>query len=284
MYRKALVGDKFLYFVHAPPQTELDKKPEKKRPAPPDPNEPLLYASVYYFWWAFLRLNGDYLTCCERGGKGKMASVYKHFGDVRDGRRRSTDKARPNAPVDEFREWWIEKGAELFAEPQTDEEIRVVKGKPKPEDTEGRLLLSIPLAGNVDVTAHHIGKMLRPIFRDYQKKNGHYSQAQLKPEDGYRLSILYLTLKIAHAEMKLRKSGKLYKQWELVDEASIPVKIKSEDDDITAIKSKIVSLALNRATRLIANAGRGKFPDYSRPRPGDFVFYQTRPRAARKKT
>lgn len=283
MYRKALVGEKFLYFVHAPPQTDLDKKPEKKRPAPPDPNEPMLYASVYYYWWAFLRLNNDYLACCERGGKGKMANVYKQFGDVRDGYRKSTDKSRPKGQVDEFREWWIEKGAELFAEPQTEELIRVVKGKPTSKDTEGRLLLSIPLAGNVDVTVHEIGRILRPIFSDYQKENGHYSRARCKPKDKYRLSVLYETLKIAHAEVKFRGEGKIYKQWELADEANIPVKIKDEYEDITAIKSKIVSLALNRATRLIANVGRGSFPDFSKPRAGEFVFYQTRPRSPRRK-
>lgn len=283
MYRKALVGGKFLYFVHAPPQTELDNKPERKRPEPPDPKEPKLYASVYYYWWAFLRLNADYIACCERGGKGKMAAVYEDFGDVRDGRRKSTVPGQLKGSVDEFREWWIERGAYLFAEPQTDEFIRIVDGRPKAADIEGRILLSIPLAGNIDVTTHTVGQMLRPLFRDYQKANGHYSQARYKPKDNYRLSVLNQTLKIAHAELNFRKVGKIYKQWQLADKAEVPVQVKDEDEDVSAIKAKIVSLALNRATRLIANAGRGSFPDFSNPRPGDFVFYKTRPRTPRKK-
>ncbi len=39
--------------------------------------------SPYYWWWAFLRLNEDYVKCCELGGKGKLANLYKDFGDVR---------------------------------------------------------------------------------------------------------------------------------------------------------------------------------------------------------
>ena len=201
MYRKALVGGKFLYFVHAPPLTELDKKPEKKRPKSPDPSGPPLYASVYYYWWAFLRLNGDYIACCERGGKGNMASVYRHFGDIRDGHRKSTDLSKPKGQVDEFREWWIERGAKLFAEPQTKENIRIVTGVPTKKDTDGRVLFSVPLAGNVGVTIHALGGVIRRMLPEFQKKHGHYSNAKLKPEDKYRLSVLFETLKIARAEL-----------------------------------------------------------------------------------
>ena len=108
MYRKALVGGEFLYFVHAPPQTDLDTKPEARRPTAPNPSDGKLRASVYFYWWAFLRLNEEYIDCCKRGGTGKMAKLYRDFGDIRDGTRKSTDPKSRAGQVDEFREWWIE--------------------------------------------------------------------------------------------------------------------------------------------------------------------------------
>lgn len=281
MYRKALVNGEFLYFVHAPPQTEFDTNPEAKRPQPPDPKAPKLYASVYYYWWAFLRLNGDYIECCERGGKGKMAKLYESFGDIRDGRRKSTDPNAKPGEVDEFREWWIERGAKLFAEPETKELIRVLSSFPKVHDNASRALLSIPLAGNVDVTLHAIGAILRPMFRQFQRENGHYSRAMFKPEDNYRLSVLYETLKIANAEIANRKKVRPDKQYVLVDDANIPVQLKDENDDITVIKGKIVSTALKRANCLIANVGEGRFPDFSTPTADAFVFFK--PRARKRK-
>ena len=59
--------------------------------------------SPYYWWWQYLRRNEDYLKCCERGGKGKLAALYRDFGDVRS---------------DDFHRWWTheQRGAQLFGE------------------------------------------------------------------------------------------------------------------------------------------------------------------------
>ena len=40
--------------------------------------------SPYYWWWAYLKRNQDYLECCANGGEGRLAHLYKDFGDVRD--------------------------------------------------------------------------------------------------------------------------------------------------------------------------------------------------------
>lgn len=67
-----------------------------------------LERSPYYFWWAYLRENEQYLDCCNRDGKGKLASLYKDFGDVRS---------------DDFKAWWggkLQKGPYLFAERKLD--------------------------------------------------------------------------------------------------------------------------------------------------------------------
>lgn len=47
--------------------------------------------SAYYWWWQFLKRNDEYLKCCEKEGKGKLARLYADFGDVRG---------------DDFWEWW----------------------------------------------------------------------------------------------------------------------------------------------------------------------------------
>lgn len=59
--------------------------------------------SPYYWWWAYLRRNEDYLSCCELGGVGEMAELYRDFGDVRE---------------EDFHKWWTadERGARLFGE------------------------------------------------------------------------------------------------------------------------------------------------------------------------
>ena len=63
------------------------------------------HRSPYYWWWAYLRRNSDYLACCERGGMGEMAELYRDFGDVRQ---------------DDFHGWWTAdgRGAGLFGEQQ----------------------------------------------------------------------------------------------------------------------------------------------------------------------
>ena len=67
-----------------------------------------LEKSPYYWWWAYLRENKQYLDCCENGGTGELAVLYKDFGDVRS---------------DDFKAWWggkLQKGVYLFAERKLD--------------------------------------------------------------------------------------------------------------------------------------------------------------------
>jgi hypothetical protein len=47
--------------------------------------------SAYYWWYQCLKRNSAYIKCCENGGKGKLADVYAHMGDVR---------------TNNFWEWW----------------------------------------------------------------------------------------------------------------------------------------------------------------------------------
>ena len=78
--------------------------------------------SVFYWWWAYLKRNTEYLICCEANGAGPLASLYQDFGDVRG---------------DDFRSWWggtFQRGAYLFAERQSELTVKTIDG---PNDLDG---------------------------------------------------------------------------------------------------------------------------------------------------
>src|SRR5262249_29513954 len=81
----------------------------KNRPNP----ERAWRKSEYYWGWEYLGRKPKYLKPCQSGGRGRMAALYRDFGDVRK---------------DDFKAWWTEKdrGAELFAEPPVDKSVHVV--------------------------------------------------------------------------------------------------------------------------------------------------------------
>ena len=105
----------------------------KNKPAPKSAWE----NTVYYWWWAYLKRNADYLSCCESGGAGKLASLYADFGDVRG---------------DDFKAWWTfkvngeDRGAYLFAEPSVESSVKVLKEGEKAASEAEVLTVSLPLS------------------------------------------------------------------------------------------------------------------------------------------
>ena len=88
--------------------------------------------TVYYWWWAYLKRNTEYLECCENNGEGKLASLYADFGDVRG---------------DDFRDWWTKdsRGFRLFAEPRTEDTIRLLEDGEEARDGVEMMTVSVPL-------------------------------------------------------------------------------------------------------------------------------------------
>ncbi|MCL7408177.1 hypothetical protein [Marivivens donghaensis] len=90
-----------------------DEHPEKRAPHPWE-------YSVYYWWWEFLRRHEGYKKCCENGGKGRYASLYKDWGDIHSS---PYWEWWSKKVVDEHGDTWM-RGEYLFAEPLRS--IRVV--------------------------------------------------------------------------------------------------------------------------------------------------------------
>jgi hypothetical protein len=59
------------------------RKPSVRKANLRNPAQEELESTVHYWWWRFLKKSTLYLACCERDGSGRLAALYKDFGDVR---------------------------------------------------------------------------------------------------------------------------------------------------------------------------------------------------------
>jgi hypothetical protein len=111
--------------------------------------------SPYYWWWAFLRRNADYIACCEHGGVGALAALYADFGDVRS---------------DDFRSWWgapNNKGEYLFAEKPLDLSVRKIDA---PSDLTKQWGCNVLfLAVNMDLGRRHLQKKFADLLQTTHK-------------------------------------------------------------------------------------------------------------------
>ena len=228
-------------------------------------------ASVYYWWYEYLRRSDDYRKCCERGGKGKLAKLYKDFGNV---------FAEADTEKEAFRVWWREH-AHLFWE----QEGRKVDELNKVDDLEeSDLVVRLPL----NETANYIVKNIRRLLveKSEQIRRAREQSRALYPVAAkVRMSTLQTQLNVydvhsANPNMKLH---------ELADEAGLAVNklVNYYDEDgelagtqsvdwllrngfevdakegeavIKRRKRQIARQHLEAAKEYIANVQLGKFP------------------------
>mgnify|MGYP006138194319 FL=1 len=75
--------DQPMIFLTAPPETEQPKRSRfRVQRNLPYRNAKPYKASIYYWWWAFLKRNVDYQNSCAKSGRGKLAALYRDFGNV----------------------------------------------------------------------------------------------------------------------------------------------------------------------------------------------------------
>jgi len=208
--------------------------------------------SVYYWWWMYLKRNKEYLRCCDKGGKGKLAALYKDFGDVRG---------------NDFKKWWIEggRGAHLFADPQAEDSIRVMETGQEALDPSEAFTVSIPLYLPKKTILRRFKELLD---ERHQGRRGHQLAKKTKaryqvkgqpniPAIKQALEVYDFTL--ANPDLKLWEIGNSIPRLQMAN------KLKSTDTpgeraDKRNVLAATVSRYLKRAKNSINNTALGKFP------------------------
>lgn len=272
-YSKITSDGKDLVYRFAPPQTDLDrtgkKKPIDERGYGPKFPEELsqFTSSVYYYWWAFLRLSPEYIKCCEQEGRYDdddpkhlhLRELYKDFGDVRDNAG-STDES--------FRRWWIARGWLLFVEPN---EVPDAKIQNRPfsdiHDRGDRIYISMQRDMEPKALLKQLNEYLNQLPNEQQVAIGNKSRALYQPRH-HKLTALAKYLAIKQAQLKhLNEHGELPTHERLMDLAGIDF---SGKDDVflrpngksykASGKRKAGSELVNAADNIIKYIVYGRFP------------------------
>ena len=231
MYEKMLLNKEIVYFIYAPPVTDLDQIDEKKRPKKAFSNANKWESSVFYYWWLFLRENDEYRKTCHTDWFGRQHSLFKDFGDIH-----ATD----------FMTWWKERGRDLFREPQS-EGVRVNFAGQYDKD---RVNISIPMTGDLERSLAEIRSLLQPVLKNYRIVAGP-SKAKYPVASKPVLSSLYKIYNIYLAN----KNDPDLNPGELFEKLKLSTAIQSKES-----QASTVSRALKQAKFIIEHVGKGIFP------------------------
>jgi hypothetical protein len=215
--------------------------------------------SPYYWWWAYLRCNKDYLACCEKGGKGKFAKLYADFGDVRG---------------DDFRLWWRAKGVELFAEQISIYKFKEIDSKdevPERWRKDDFIFLQVPLTYDKKSLKKYFNQLLmdrhqRGRGRPTQKTRA--SSAKYPLNGTYTIANLRLCLQVYERYLETRSGSNKLKLWELaVEMRLLPEKSMPNPKDDYADRlvkrnrlQATVGRYIKQAKTRIDKAAIGQFP------------------------
>lgn len=240
--RLAEDASKMLYFRHAPPLLvrHFDKEAYPlKRPQPPYREAKGWQCSIYYFWWRFLRENEGFRTQCLVAPGSDDERVRRDF-DL--------------ALKMNFPNWWIVQGRFLFCEPEV-ESIRVIT-KLEDEPTErDRILLSIPLAGDLERSLSEIRALIGPAFRDMREEEGP-SRACYPVAATMPLNSLYKCYNV----WRVRRDNPTLKLHEIALCGGLLPNGPIEMADVKRVLAAAASRYIREAEAIIDNVGRGKFP------------------------
>jgi hypothetical protein len=269
MYKKMLHGRRILYFRYAPPVTNLDDISARET-RPNDENDPGYMWSVYYYWWAFLRLSKAYKECCENGGTGDLADVYTYFGDVRD---------------DDFMRWWTKGGHPQASKYRMHTGRRIFShgirfpireiNDPllEKEQNADRVVLSIPVDGDLSRLTAEFQRLMRPVVEEHIRTHG-----EKKGEALFEVVSKNPSLKSLHKILTARQTEEDnpgLTRLELAKELGITERVVG---DVAAYNA--LTRLLKKAEVLIRNVERGRFPDFTDYKEGELPEL---PRALRPK-
>ena len=228
----------------------------KNKPAP----KSAWQNTVYYWWWAYLKRNADYIACCESAGKGKLASLYADFGDVRG---------------EDFKAWWTfkvdgeDRGAYLFAEPSVESSVKVLKEGEKAASEAEVLTLSLPL----NFPKRFLERRFKTLLSEVHKgKRGvqlaRSSKAKYRFEGQPNIPALKQGLMVYDALKELEGVKPKKPQWQIAQELRIVPKsmwINKGDTTAEIVDKKNVLTAMvgrykKRVSQAIFKTTNGIFP------------------------
>ncbi len=249
MFKKLIDDQKYLYFPHYPPQSELDvqegRRSNFKKPKEAYRGVPREENTVYYYWWAFLRLNRFYRKCCEEGGSRPLAPLYQDFGDVRG---------------NGFIDWWKQHGPHCFAAQQR----TIVHVFQPPEDLrllealdDRSIILRIDAGGDLAEVMRRVQEELQVVFERRNEKN----PGRIRYVPGaYRLPALHEIYEVACAlDREPSLEGELLAAAINADRQrrSRPQKDFSAPDQMRLLQKKY-----RQAKSILHHVTDGKFPVY----------------------
>jgi hypothetical protein len=195
------------------------------------------------------------LKCCESGGKGKLSSLYKNFGDVRS---------------DDFKKWWSEddRGAKLFSDPLVESTVRVLKEGDVVGDPEA-LTISFPLS----LPKRYLKKRLNELLIKYHKgqrgvQQAKSSKAKYLFSGQPNLMGLERALKVYDHLEELKTKGLKKPQWKVAMDLNIvddEYRVQRTDSPKTAedkrrVLTAIVGRLKKKASESVQHVGKGLFP------------------------
>lgn len=243
-----------LFFAALHPHIGTKHKPSPKY---------LQERSVYYWWWAYLKRNSEYIKCCDAGGKGKLARLYTDFGDVRS---------------DDFRAWWggkLNRGAMLFAEQKPELTVKKIDGVTDWDPAWGNDVLV--LAFNMKLGKRKLQSYLaKMLATEHTGKRGRRAMGKFVSTAKYplhrnfsvynlkRMLLVYDTV-VANDQLPDSERKPL---WRIGEELKlVPSALPQRGDNAydTRRNHNTLTMTVSRyattARRIIANTAIGKFPD-----------------------
>lgn len=240
-------GGRVLYFRYAPPASYEGEFRDEVLPERPYPGCAPYERSVYYYWWAFLRENREYMAHCEGTGDGTMGPLYSKFKDVRGS---------------DFMEWWVRPGRLLFCE-QLERMVRVheadLDGRVSLENAADQMVITFPKDGDMSrILAEVKARVLAEQPAIVERSE---SQAKFPVERNPVLSALHKRLTV----WKLRKENPGVALHRIAQMAGLKF---SYDGDNPTQRGIVALKYYKEAQCLIKYVGQGRFPVYNEKQGG----------------
>jgi len=220
--------------------------------------------TVYYWWWRFMHHHEGYRQCCQRGGSGPYAKLYKAFGNI-------------HALV--FRDWWLERGVDCFAEPQPMYKTQLVA----PDDVsvlkrmkEQPLLILVPTDAPQSLILKRVQQILKehhpgtPGRRAYPKSEAAYKIHQhfvivslWKMLTAYELRKIYPQVPLWDIGRRVDLAANDWVKGKKIDwKERMAIEISRPHTAEMASLTSATSRMIKKAQKAIENTGKGKFPKF----------------------